>query len=769
MHVMTRASLRKPTITSLGIGFLALAALAAPVQAQSVEGNWEGGIMVAGQELAFSLTVQDGDDGRKAFLNIPDNDTHNLELEDFSETDGAVSFSFDAGSDERVSFVGTLSGAEMSGAVTGPLPDGAEWSLTRTGDAELAAVPTIEVTPTDLTFMVGETRNLTVVVRDPEGNEIEADRLRFFARGAGDVTVQDGIVSATSGGEGTIIVLAVVGEQSFRQDVGTVVTWPPVDQVRLEGLPSDIQEGNSYRVEPVVVTEGGYVRNDLQPSLRSSNTSVISVSSTGSLRATGPGNATVVAVAEGVEQSWDLSVSESPVRSIELTGDRDRARTGDVVHVTARALDGRGRDVDNAPVSYSVEAFPIDTLIAPPSAASVDQNGAFVAEKPGAYVIHASSGRASASVEVQVEGREVSENIELMGQGAVSDVHTSDLWVWEGVDGRDYAVTGTWGAEGKAYFWDVTDPPAISKIDSVQVDARTVNDVKVSEDGRIAVISREGASNRKNGLVIFDVSDPNNVAQIGTYDEGMTGGVHNVFIYDNHIYALSAGQRYDIISIEDPSNPTKVGSFELDGPGHAIHDVWVEDGIAYSSNWSYGVVLVDVGNGIAGGSPSNPVQFASYAYPSGANHAAFPFRSQSTGKFYVVAGDEIMPGFNPDAPGQTAGYLHFIDFTDPDNPVEVARYQVPEAGTHNLWVEGDRLYAAFYNGGLRVIDISGELKGDLYRQGREIAKYMAYDPDGKVANAPMTWGPQPHKGHVFFSEFNSGLWAVKLEPRELVP
>jgi hypothetical protein len=243
-----------------------------------------------------------------------------------------------------------------------------------------------------------------------------------------------------------------------------------------------------------------------------------------------------------------------------------------------------------------------------------------------------------------------------------------------------------------------------------------------------------------------------------------------VFIYDHHVYALSAGQRYDIINIEDPSNPVKVGSFQLDAPGASIHDVWVEDGIAYSSNWSNGVVLVDVGNGIAGGSPSNPVQFASYAYPSGANHAAFPFRSQSSGKFYVVAGDEIMPQCTDlDKPCEAEGYLHFIDFTDPDNPQEVARFQVPEAGTHNLWVEGDRLYAAFYNGGLRVIDISGELKGDLYQQGREIARYKAYDANGIVPNAPMTWGPQPHKGHVFFTEFNSGLWSVKLEPRALVP
>jgi hypothetical protein len=456
---------------------------------------------------------------------------------------------------------------------------------------------------------------------------------------------------------------------------------------------------------------------------------------------------------------------------VSLTAPRSILRTGDVLQLKASPLDASGRQVADAPVSFSVQSFPIDTLLAPPSAAQVAGDGRFVAEKPGAYVVHASSGNAVAAIELRVEGRDVAETVELLGHGAVSNVHTSDLWVWAGVDGRDYAVTGTWSGEGKAYFWDVTDPSAITKIDSFQVDARTVNDVKVSEDGRIAVISREGASNRKNGIVILDVSDPRRVSELSRYDEGLTGGVHNVFIHDGHVFALSAGQRYDILDIRDPTNPTKVGSFELDTPGHAIHDVWVEDGIAYSSNWSDGVVMVDVGNGVAGGSVANPVKIGSYAYPSGANHAAFPFRSESTGKFYVIAGDEIMPECSdPDRPCITQGYLHFIDFTDPANPREVARYQVPEAGTHNMWVEGDRLYVGYYNGGLRVVDISGELMGDLYRQGREIAVYRAWAENGFVANAPMTWGPQPHKGNVFFSEFNSGLWAVKLEPtRDLVP
>ena len=76
-------------------------------------------------------------------------------------------------------------------------------------------------------------------------------------------------------------------------------------------------------------------------------------------------------------------------------------------------------------------------------------------------------------------------------------------------------------------------------IDTIKVDARTVNDVKISEDGRVGVISREGPSNRKNGLVILDVSDPFNVLIINEYNDDLTGGVHNVFIYEDNIQTLS--------------------------------------------------------------------------------------------------------------------------------------------------------------------------------------------------------------------------------------
>ena len=73
---------------------------------------------------------------------------------------------------------------------------------------------------------------------------------------------------------------------------------------------------------------------------------------------------------------------------------------------------------------------------------------------------------------------------------------------------------------------------------------------------------------------------------------------------------------------------------------------------------------------------------------------------------------------------------------------------------------------AYYNGGFRIVDISGDLKGDLYKQGREVARFVPSDPQGYIPNAPMTWGPQPYKGNIFLSDWNSGLWVVKLKGGE---
>jgi len=81
---------------------------------------------------------------------------------------------------------------------------------------------------------------------------------------------------------------------------------------------------------------------------------------------------------------------------------------------------------------------------------------------------------------------------------------------------------------------------------------------------------------------------------------------------------------------------------------------------------------------------------------------------------------------------------------------------------HNVWVEDDVMYVAYYNAGLRAVDVSGTLGGDLGRQGREIAALATSDADAFVTDRPFTWGPQVYRGLVYASDHTSGLWIARL-------
>ncbi len=631
----------------------------------------------------------------------------------------------------------------------------------------------LKIEPDPLSLKVGETATLKITAITKDGKSIEEGMPGFFALRSSGFVPSSGLhvdsvgnVTAKIPGIYNLVSTFATEDGNFGMKyIQVEVRNNPIAKVEISNLPQQVYEGTVIPLEIHVYDELNYEVDNTDLKITTSNSKVGQLDDLNNLYANSTGTMTIAATAGSINTEITVKVVPNPVDKIELSSDVSEARTGDVIPFSVKAWDNKGKEVADANMSFAVSNAIRE--VAAGATAFIDENGRFVAEEPGTYTVLVSSGDRSARKTVKIVDRGITREIEMVGQGSVTSKHSSDLWVWEGVDGKDYAVTGTWGADGTAYFWNVTDPASITLVDSVKVDARTVNDVKVSEDGKVCVISREGASNRKNGIVILDVTNPSDVKEVSTFTEGLTGGVHNVYIYQNHVYALSNGQRYDIINIEDPANPVKVGKFELENAGRAIHDVWIEDGIAYSSNWNDGVVMVDVGNGIAGGSPSNPVEISRSKVAGDANHAAFPYKSKDTGKFYVIAGDEIFPlTFDPSTITIPSGYLHFMDFSDPDNPKEVARYEVPEAGSHNLWVEDDILYIGYYNGGVRVVDISGDLMGDLYKQGREIAHFLPLDPNGYIPNNAMTWGAQPHKGHIFFSDFNSGLWSVKLSPEK---
>ena len=570
-------------------------------------------------------------------------------------------------------------------------------------------------------------------------------------------------------------------------EMTVLVPKPSVKKLDISEIPSKVYVGTFVPMKFKVIDAANNVRDDVKLSISSSDNKKGKIDSFNTFEAKRTGTVRVTVKAENITQTFKIKIVSNPVRQVSIGFQKNQIRTGDVLHIEANALSANGSLVEDAPLDYAYFGKAGYGDYGLPASAYITEDGRFVAETPGLYTLVVSSGNFSSQKKVNVVSRNVKKEIRMVGHGLVSNVKSGDLWVWPGIGkhkGKDFAATGSIFGDGEAYFWDVSDPENLKIIDTVKVDARNVNDVKVSEDGKIGVITREGASNRKNGFVLLDVSDPYDVKIISAFNDDLTGGVHNTFIYDNHVYAVNNGRKYDIINIEDPKNPFRVGVFELNTAGHAIHDVWIENGIAYSSNWRDGIVAVDIGGSTSNekessdigynplllkagnGSPSNPVQLASFPDFKGRNHSAFPFSSKSTGNFYIIMGDEVFPNglenLINNKPSQPRGGFHFINFSDPENPVEDAAYIVPEAGSHNQWVYGDVLLAAFYQGGIRILDISGELLGDLYKQEREIGYFLPQHREGIIPNAPMVWGAQPYKDYIFLSDMNSGLYCIEI-------
>jgi hypothetical protein len=105
-----------------------------------------------------------------------------------------------------------------------------------------------------------------------------------------------------------------------------------------------------------------------------------------------------------------------------------------------------------------------------------------------------------------------------------------------------------------------------------------------------------------------------------------------------------------------------------------------------------------------------------------------------------------------------------VDVQDPFQPEEVATFSIPGETPHNFWLDEERgiLYAGWYSAGLRAIDVSGELLGELEKQDREIAAAVyGTDAGCRTDDGTCAWAPQLHNGLVFVSDLNTGLWAFR--------
>jgi plastocyanin len=634
-------------------------------------------------------------------------------------------------------------------------------------DSTTSVAPAVvEITPHTLDVHVGEKVKFAAAARDASGNTIDAKPSVWFAAPF-DLAGADESGEVTFHAPGIVTVGAVIAGKTGYATVN--VGTSKITTIEIEPLPSPIVAGSAERLTATARTINGEPRSDAATKWTSEKPAIAKVDAAGLVTAIAPGTATIQVTSGEASAKITVQVARDSVRKLTIKPATADARNGDVVHF--KATDA-GKE---PPVRWSLTG----------SGASIYPDGAFVAEKSGTYVVTATSGQHTASASVVIKPRNVEREVEVVSHVSMPDVQMSEEWI---IGHHAYLST----IADKLFVYDIADPADPKLLDTLKVDARLINDFSTTPDEKIGVFTREGASNRKNGIVFLDTSDPSHLKVLSEYTATVTGGVHSAYIDSHYVYLTDdATGSLRVIDFRDVKHPKEVARWQTENPtvttlnteqgsatsGRYLHDLQVKDGIAYLAYWRDGLIILDVGNGMAGGSPENPKLVSQYhfnhyeLYGDGwlaGTHSVFRYKN------YLFVGDEVFPAiFNIGDRDRipVRAICHVMDLTDIRHPKEVAQYEAPEGGSHNFWAASDMLYEGYYSGGARVLDISGELRGDLYRQGREIARFWTGDPKGFRPNLPFTWGGQPCSvtcdtaelnGLMYFNDIHSGLWITKL-------
>lgn len=353
----------------------------------------------------------------------------------------------------------------------------------------------------------------------------------------------------------------------------------------------------------------------------------------------------------------------------------------------------------------------------------------------------------------------------VLGYGPVLERFTGEVWVRGNV-----AYTTTWAARsavGNAVkIWDLSGGTVPVLIDSLIVPfASTLGDIQASDDGALLVVATESSG---GSIMIYDLADPIKPQLITRYNTPRTDpGVHTAEVQrvNGRLYAFLSVPRTParlvIVDITDPRAPVEAFTALMGGP--FIHDVFVRDGILFTALWDGGLSIWDIG-GAGAGSVANPRFLSNLPTVGGQVHNVWWYHSPGGEKRYAFVGEE-----GPGSIGtSSSGDIHVVDVSNFSAPREVAFFSVPGAGTHNFSVDETRgiLYAAFYNGGVRAIDITGDLsvcaaaeksldgRCDLVKMGREVAHGLL--DQGSVS----IWGVHLVGGRIYASDMLNGLWVL---------
>ena len=355
------------------------------------------------------------------------------------------------------------------------------------------------------------------------------------------------------------------------------------------------------------------------------------------------------------------------------------------------------------------------------------------------------------------------ENVVLRGWISLPDFPSNpasgnDSWGWTSPAGRDYALMGL---DNGTAFVEVTDPGAPVIRDFVPGPTSLWRDVKTYQ--HYAYVVTEGVGGNLQVIDLSGLDAEGTVSLVNTISGPGTSRTHNVAIDEvsGFLYRSGGGSEgIRIYDLADPANPTWVATWST----RYVHDLQV---VTYESGPYAGKQIAYLCSGFNGGfvdtgltvldvTDKSSLQVLDQAYWPSAAYSHQAWLNEDRTKLYL----------NDELDEQDFGLettIHVFDVSDPANVVhEGAFTSGNDAVGHNLYVRGDRLFAANYRSGMRVYDLASDPLSPP-----EVAFFDTFpSDDAGFFNGAWNVYPFFESGTIIISDLERGLFVVELvEPR----
>ena len=332
---------------------------------------------------------------------------------------------------------------------------------------------------------------------------------------------------------------------------------------------------------------------------------------------------------------------------------------------------------------------------------------------------------------------------------ASANIHRLGQW---GEGAAEIDACGHWlfvDAGATVQILDVSDPSNPQEVADV-VGLPDIQDMKASDDCDWLFVGNDeeasaalptGQATRAGGFYVVDVSDKARPSVVSSLAVGLRRGPHMVYYHqmpDGRELVFGANADISINEFDRGTGTLReLSRYQADLAAYnrdpevfdVLYQGWAHDMVAVSdpatgktlmhvANWDAGLRIVDVSN------PETPVELGGWNdFPEGHEGNLHTVSTDTIGGRSITAGS-VEVGF------AVVGGLHYAtntdrsivyvwDTTDPAHIVLLGQWENPEGkpadraeiegaegSTHNLQLEGGRIYLAHYNMGVFVLDAS---------------------------------------------------------------